>query len=339
MKTRWLVIIAFALALTVLSMGSAFADNGPHGGYTPTTDACAGCHRAHTGVGPSLLVASTAYGLCMTCHGVTTGGAGTDVLDGMWVTGAANTPLKGGGFAFAKMDSGLTGAVPATGVATTSQHKVNGMTGYTGDTIWGIGTNTNGAGYTPFTLECYSCHNPHGQSSSTNTATYRILRSTPKMGAGYAGPALGGAAVDVADVTTKNYVISSLTGNYYGQRYSSVADNDGGNGDIAAISNWCARCHTRIHATGAGVGSTNSGDSIYAYRHRTDGTNVATYTVPTSTGDSTPACLTCHVAHGSPAAMGTYSGAVKEPGSTTVNMGSALLRIDNRGVCEACHQK
>lgn len=331
MKIRLIVLIGLAVAVLLLGgAGSATADNGPHGGYTATTDACAGCHRAHTGVGPSLLVASTAYGLCMTCHGVTSGGAGTDVLDGLWVTGGANTPLKGGGFAFATMNDSLTTAVSST---VTSKHAVNGMTGYTGDVIWGIGATNSGAGYN-FTLECYTCHNPHGKSSSTNAATYRILRSTPKMGTGYAGPALGGVAADVTDVGTKNYTISSGTGNYYGQAYSAVNDNDGGNGNIATISTWCARCHTRIHASGVGVGSTNSGDNIYTYRHRTDGSNITA-----SDANGAPACLTCHVAHGTTATMGTYSGAVKEPGSTTVNMGASLLRLDNRGVCQACHNK
>ncbi|MBI5301761.1 MAG: cytochrome c3 family protein [Chloroflexi bacterium] len=329
MKLRWLVVLALVLTLTIVWVSGAFADNGPHGGYTSTTDACAGCHRAHTGVGPSLLVATTSYALCMTCHGVTSGGAGTDVLDGLWVTGGANTSLKGGGFAFARMDTNLDGA--STSAATVSQHRVNGMTGYTGDTIWGIGALNSGAG-TTFTLECHTCHNPHGRSGATNEATYRILRASPKMGAG--GPTLGGTALTVSDVTTKTYTVSSATRNYYGQNYPAASDNDADNGKIATISTWCARCHTRIHATGAGSGSTNpSGDSIYNYRHRTDGSNISS-----SDANGAPACLTCHVVHGTSAAMGTYSGAVLRPGGTTA-MGSSLLRLDNRGVCQACHNK
>jgi hypothetical protein len=268
----------------------------------------------------------------MTCHGVTSGGAGTDVADGIWVTGGATTPLKGGGFNNARMDTNLDGTVASA--ASTSSHTVVGMGTYTQGTIWGIGANGSGAGYS-FALQCHTCHNPHGKAGAAGEATYRILRATPKMGTGYAGPALGGAAVTVPDVTTKNYTISSATGNYYGQIYPTGNDTDNNNNNIAAISSWCARCHTRLHAASASPGPevTASGDAIYNYRHRTDGTNVGT-----SLAFGAPACLTCHTVHGSSAAMGTYSAAVERPGGGGT-MGSSLLRIDNRGVCQACHNK
>ncbi len=66
-------------------------------------------------------------------------------------------------------------------------------------------------------------------------------------------------------------------------------------------------------------------------------------------------CLTCHRAHGSSAIMSGYAGATLQPavieGYNTLvpNPGtddgvpptgdSALLRADNRGVCERCHNK
>ena len=68
MKRNCILVLPLALALVAvlgLSVNVARADNGPHGGYTPTTDACAGCHRAHTGVGDPLLKASTSYALCI----------------------------------------------------------------------------------------------------------------------------------------------------------------------------------------------------------------------------------------------------------------------------------
>jgi len=61
------------------------------------------------------------------------------------------------------------------------------------------------------------------------------------------------------------------------------------------------------------------------------------------TGGSTahePVCQNCHVAHGSAAQMGTYSGAVPWPDAATFPSGdarSSLLRVDNRGVCQGCH--
>ena len=105
-----LVLVAFLLIITV---GLASANGGPHGGYTATTDACAGCHRAHTAVGPSLVVASSTYVLCTNCHGSAGLGANTNVDDGLYTVtrddtkgngnvGSANTTNNGnllaGGF-------------------------------------------------------------------------------------------------------------------------------------------------------------------------------------------------------------------------------------------------
>lgn len=58
-------------------------------------------------------------------------------------------------------------------------------------------------------------------------------------------------------------------------------------------------------------------------------------------------CLTCHVAHGSAVTMTGYANVADsrdpEPDSGTGGVpptdGNALLRLDNRGVCESCHNK
>jgi predicted CXXCH cytochrome family protein len=50
------------------------------------------------------------------------------------------------------------------------------------------------------------------------------------------------------------------------------------------------------------------------------------------------ACVTCHVAHGSNAAMtGPNSLGVYYPGTTTTSTSSRLLKLDNRGTCQMCH--
>jgi len=59
--------------------------------------------------------------------------------------------------------------------------------------------------------------------------------------------------------------------------------------------------------------------------------------------DGSVACQTCHLPHGSSAAMtgfavGGPTGGGTQPGNTTAAT-SALLRLDSRGVCEVCHQK
>ena len=102
--------------------------------------------------------------------------------------------LRGGGFAYALIDGVATktmGAVdPVTGIEqtlrtrpsgglpgpTTSRHQIDGVTP---GTMWGNGaiSDTVGApldaGKTGVTLECGSCHDPHGNGN------YRILRPIP----------------------------------------------------------------------------------------------------------------------------------------------------------------
>lgn len=334
MRHRWIMGLVLSIAMSALWVGVAFADNTPHGGtYGATTDACAGCHRAHTAVGDGLLKASSTYALCTSCHNGT--GAMTDVLDGVLMTAIggshSTSPLRGGGFTNVLMNTTMAASPPGSGAGVSSAHKVNGMGGYTADTAWGLGS--SGAG-SSVTLECSSCHDPHGKASTTNTATYRILRgnlSTKVSGAA--------AAANVTDVgATKKYAVNDANDKYYGQNYPDADDASAtDNTKMSALNSWCAGCHTRIHATGTGTGSSTSGDSAFAYRHRTDGTNISS-----SDASGAPGCLTCHVAHGTSAAMGTYSAAVPKPGGTEGSapyLDSSLLRIDNRGVCQACHQK
>ena len=164
MKARLLFAIGL-MTLLCLPAGPALADNGPHGGYTPTTDACAGCHRAHT-AGAHRLLIDTVSDLCLTCHGSTGFGADTNVEDGIYLEGdgvfespaegIVNRGLKGGGFVNAMMDTDWDGA--AASAPTTSSHLADGSTG----TAWGNGAIGSGTGVAGFSLSCISCHDPHG---------------------------------------------------------------------------------------------------------------------------------------------------------------------------------
>lgn len=97
------------------------------------------------------------------------------------------------------------------------------------------------------------------------------------------------------------------------------------------IASWCAACHSRYFSSNGAVSP--SADSVFTYRHISNGA---------------PACTQCHVSHGSNAAMAApYSGPMTYPngaaassttvGSTTTYYNSRLLKIDNRGTCQACH--
>ncbi len=307
-----------ACAASLLAAVPTLADNGPHmkgAGLTP--DSCASCHRAHTAKAPFLLKESQTA-LCYTCHGSSGTGSSEDVVDGVGYSGAGRTgtkgALRGGGFEYALIDSahpsgnGYVGEIPVrgSGAPATSTHSVN----ESAQMAWGNGPISSKVNYgTTINLTCGSCHDPHGNGN------YRILRPIPVESGATSG-------VTIPDAATKVYT----TKNYW-----RVEDGNAP-GFIANISAWCATCHTRYLA-GEESATTDSGDAVYAYRHRTD-----------QTSQGTPTCIQCHVAHGSNASMGTYSAAVTNPdGSaaegTLAGADSRLLRIDNRGVCQMCHNK
>jgi predicted CXXCH cytochrome family protein len=164
------LVLVLALATTI-----ALADNGPHGGFAANTDACAGCHRLHSArVGSNeLLQASDPEALCLSCHGNSGTGADTNVEYGVYrgsTEGTNGASLFAGGFVKALMATAWSGKVTADAAYNATSADVTSMHNYgaTG-TIWGSGANnsTNGS----MTLECTSCHDPHGTAGYTNATT------------------------------------------------------------------------------------------------------------------------------------------------------------------------
>lgn len=308
MIKKSILVLLLVLALLLVSHGPASADNGPHGGFAPATDACGGCHRAHTSQSPELLVVSSTA-LCQSCHGAAGTGADTNVIDGVYTNrvsgtyGVVGRGLKGGGFAHAIMDTNDNGTADGISRVTTTIHTYDGTSG----TAWGNGTIGSGVG-TSVSLACGSCHNPHGRAGTAGAATYRILRPIPTGSGATTG-------VSIADQATKVYTIADTAGSYWADTYTGK--------DV--LASWCSTCHTRYSAP-SGSATTDSTDAIYRFRHTSNTTGVS--------------CIDCHVAHGTAATMGTNSGAVPWPGGATTpngNARSALLRLDNRGVCYKCH--
>jgi predicted CXXCH cytochrome family protein len=234
---------------------------------------------------------------------------------------------------------------------------------------WGNGALGSGAGPV-VSLGCTGCHNPHGNGQ------YRILNKIPTAaGTGFVSAPTEALVTDMplpdgaGNLGTRNYTIKngltlddvtggSTDGDYWrkfipwntvpqwdGSGASDVIAAGGHEGDVpmympgaanleyfeTQISAWCTACHTR-YLVSDGASKINSGDPIFTYRHLT----------------TTVACTQCHVAHGSNAAMpGVFSGPMTYPdgsaatsvtvGPVTTYLNSKLLKIDNRGTCQACH--
>ncbi len=203
MKKMILIIIAVAVSMWLLT-GVASANFAIHGGYVADTDACAGCHRAHTATSAitwvdnsgsrrnALLVGpptTQVYVFCYVCHSDGAPGAATNVQSGWFdslspggvtesdpVAGGANT-LNGGGFEILGGDPGRIA---------TSWHEYKGAAW----PAWGNGTNYAEKIF----MDCASCHDPHGSSN------YRILKDyvNGRWVGGYVDPGGGtpGGAVD-----------------------------------------------------------------------------------------------------------------------------------------------
>ncbi len=247
-------------------------------------------------------------------------------------------------------------AATSGATAVTSTHLNNAGTGI----AWGNGpiSATADLGAT-VTIECTTCHNPHGNGN------YRILNPLPVPAAVVSGTWSTGTAVYVTDAAlppagdTRNYTIhqtksgstngmlllsqaqvgtTSWSGDYFhrvvpwdattGGTYQLDAPNGNPTTFDDQIDAWCATCHQRLLASTGTPYATDSGDAVFKYRH---GTNVS--------GRGT-ACTTCHVAHGTSAAMtGPYSSnfSVSPVIASSTGADSFLLKVDNRGTCQECH--
>ena len=335
MRRLALFIIGCVLSLLAGAV-PALADNGPHmkgAGLVP--DTCAACHRAHTAQAPYLLKESQ-EALCFTCHGSSGTGSNEDVADGVGYSGANRATkvggLRGGGFKYALLETNTVsptynaeGRLESANIGVLSEPKaVNSAhtTNESPQTAWGNGPISATANYgKTVKLTCGSCHDPHGNGN------YRILRPIPTE-SGATGPT-GYTGVTIADTATKVYT----TANYW-QSWDTNAPQF-----RWQISEWCTTCHTRLLA-GSKSYEISSGDAVFTYRHRSSYTQAEYKKLEEESPTKTkPNCIQCHVAHGSNASTGTWSQTVTFPNGTPAGSDSMLLRLDNRGVCQTCHNK
>jgi predicted CXXCH cytochrome family protein len=370
------VAIAFLAGLGTTTQ-TASADNGPHvaTGADATPDKCASCHRIHTGQNEYLHKdGGTIEAFCYSCHG--TGGPGSDlaVQEGTFYGGTAAGPpyggktasdtvgLRAGGFDAARINTtdpnialpaptpigyAVTIGVLPTTQPVNSKHVVDGTTA---GTMWGSGAIGSGPGLANATLECTSCHDPHGNGN------YRILRSIP-TGAETTTPF---AIPDTYPKTATSYTTSNYYNMYINFATPAATPLPGpatpapGLSILADTSRWCSQCHTRYLAVRNYVANPtpapgsiepnssriNSGDAIFTFRHTSAGWGRS------ASGNASwnnRACITCHASHGSNASMpGEYSSTVEWPDGSTTNptydlQRASMLKMDNRGICRRCH--
>jgi len=259
--------------------------------------------------------------------------------------------------------------VRSSGQPVTSAHLEVGGSGVT---LKGIAWGSASSGDAPaLSLSCASCHNPHGNNQ------YRILVPVPTKASGESTAFVAAnllATTSVTDDTANTSIVSSDGGtdirNYTviqakstGGRYLLVSEITAGvsstsgdywhkavpwdvyisssstrsswdapNGSLAAgtatesaafnyqMGLWCTQCHSRYHSSTVVAAGDPYFDKHSTARNRT--------------------CTTCHVAHGSNAQMGgEFSGALPYPApfAAQTSDSSRLLKVDNRGTCQLCH--
>lgn len=374
MKRQWFLITTLFLLFAVISV--AQAKNGPHTGpvFANNTDACSACHRSHTSTTAPLLgnEANSMYNFCTFCHDGT--GANTNVVSGIFEgdtnivykdaagndhnsvnDGQAGRGLNGGGFQGAFYYTGRSGRnSDYQGLGANGDAKRHNVTGNDTNsfTAWGGGNNGPGQEITGFT--CISCHDPHGTENTDGSERYRILR--------------GGVGM-MTDSTVNGVSTGPIKTNevaaFGGKDYTRDAYRTG-------IAEFCVACHTQYKtAKGTtdqfgnndetdGYDAGDGNGSIVRHRHKLvllgalgdingirgqgvsvwDNMNTKTLRLPVIQSNyslnirptDSITCLTCHQTHGTRSNMS--SSATTHPANS-----STLLRLDNRGVCEACHYK
>lgn len=305
----WVVFAAI-----LLGAGTVLAAVGPHGNYSLNTSACASCHSPHEAQSSNLIKFALGAGsqnddwkTCTFCHS-STGESKYDVIDGKIATVGGNVyAAQGGGFSNVVAIEGLPPAGVVT-TATTDRHNADEPK----DTQLVV---PGGYTVTPrYTLLCSSCHNPHG------TANGRQLQEEVPVLDAY-----GNATTTT--VTGVNYV---LTGDLDDEE-TIWSDS---------INAWCGACHVDYNQNAAGSGNQTSGTyDSGKYRHRVgmapdagvnkDGYDAAKLLLPLSSSGNVT-CLTCHLAHGTGVSVTGWT----DP----TDLGDATnLRMDERGVCQNCH--
>lgn len=285
--------------------GPRYQNDYAHGNFTFDTAMCSKCHSTHNSLKAQLLNQATYYELCLTCHGNSSTQSKYDVQMGKTYTGVA------------WVDS-LAGPI-GNGIGTSS-HNIDDRNSVD-TTVYG----SDPAQILTFT--CVSCHVSHGGADDN----YRLIRKTI--------------------YPSNNQLWNPQTVNF--RAFAVVNDLSVGEEAyyVSGASEFCAACHLDYIKgnayTPGGVYSSvyrhpiTVGNTVYSVETKnywpTPGTLIPLqYYSGASTDDKRTAvvCETCHFAHGTRTNFSVYV-----PPEPLPFIKKNMLRVDNFGVCEACHKK
>lgn len=243
-------------------------------------------------------------------------------------------------------DCPASGAYGATGtlIAAACSTMNDAPNGRPAAIITGTGVPTAIVGQKAFTDEmstwCAACHTRYYSASNENIGAEPVISqvnasvtiaAAAQNFIGASSPAFGdkvtfAGMADSALNTGEWYVIYTATGGVF--RVSSTLQGTAYTATLATTSGGTV---TRVY---------QSSNSSWGYPRYDGATEDATYKYQHSTA-SNRACTVCHVGHGSNAAMTgeggtTYSNQFPYPDATT-SASSRLLKVDNRGTCQMCH--
>lgn len=314
-----LLLLAAALLFSLIP-AAAYANFGIHGGYVADTDACAGCHRAHTATSMiswndsganALLVGPPTdqlYIFCYVCHSDGAPGASTNVEAGIF---DASVPGQ-------ITESEVNGALNGGGFSTYNGNPVTSFHAYDGSSwvAWGQG---NQVADTQIKMDCGSCHDPHGSSN------YRILKDYVNghdVG-GYLGDFVGDPDPDPVPWVVSNEVgfpkagdTDPLTGslnptygfrlhrqypdykpNYTTARYArGINPVSGAWEQRLGMSGWCTACHENYMAKVSIAAPTSGDGSVTDINNDADWTaNRAISVVAILTADATAGATSIQV--------------------------------------------
>lgn len=303
-----------------------------HGYFRPDTPMCTACHNTHSALKEQLLLKASYYQLCMLCHSSANTQSKYDVESGLvTVAGGMTKPSLGGPFlnqagtpVVSRHDANITD----TDTASVQNYDVPGS-----DVLGGK----------QLGLTCLSCHYSHGGASDN----YRLLKRTIA--------AANGSQLVTANVDVQGYAVTASSTS--GEELIMLEGN----------TEFCAACHldydegNAVVAGGVYAASVTPGPGTARFRHPvTVGSTVySVYSVfdtgaPRTTpltpqpGDVLPlqyysaenpgisdkrtavVCSTCHFAHGSVKSFNVQGNEFD---------GRYMLRLNNYGVCQSCHQK